>query len=336
MLSLHSQKFKYLSIFLFFVFTLCISLHHLKIEYNMKTGFLTTEEITCSSVVSTSDFCTTTLENQLSRTSENLEIIENNVQFKNAVFYCINDDKTLYKYDAEERIAPASLTKILTACVAYYYIESSKKFTVGTELNLIKPHSSLCLINKGHILTLKDLVIGLLVASGNDAAYTIAVNTSKTLTGNKNMSDTQAVSFFVELMNSFASNIGMRNSHFTNPDGWDDDNQYTTVDDLLILSKYFLSIDELSEIVSLKNKYVVFASGQNITWENSNQLLNSNSNYYNKYAVGMKTGTTEKAGNCLIAVFNKNDKKYIGIVCGCATTNDRYASMNNLFKRYVK
>lgn len=332
MLSLfHSREFKGLIICIVLILLFCIFYQEIQIENDT--------EASISSIAYTTELNTsvsvTTEKTDVMEISVQTNINENDVKYQSAILYCVNDDETLYKYKSEEIIAPASLTKLLTACVAYNYIESSEKFTVGTELGLIKPHSSLCLISEGHILTLKDLIIGLLVASGNDAAYTIAVNTSKALTGNMDMRDTQAVSFFVDLMNSFASNIGMRNSHFTNPDGWDDDNQYTTVEDLLILSKYFLSIDELSEIVSLKNKYVVFASGQNITWENSNQLLNSDSNYYNKYAVGMKTGTTEKAGNCLIAVFNKNDKKYIGIVCGCATTNDRYASMNNLFNTYV-
>lgn len=329
--SFHSRVFKGFIICICLILLFCIIFHEPKTKDDIETS---TQSIAYTTGLDIS--VSQTSETQTSEMSVETNTKEDEVRYKNAIFYCVYDDKTLYKYNIEERIAPASLTKILTACVAYYYIESSKEFTVGTELDLIKPHSSLCLISKGHILTLKDLVIGLLVASGNDAAYTIAVNTSKALTRNKNMADTQAVSFFVDLMNSFASNIGMRNSHFTNPDGWDDDSQYTTVEDLLILSEYLLSIEELSEIISYKNKRVVFSSGQNITWENSNQLLNPDCNYYNNYAVGMKTGTTEKAGNCLVAVFNKDGRKYIGIVCGCATTNDRYESMNILFNRYVK
>lgn len=274
---------------------------------------------------------------QIRLTKENLTQTtqpENIEGFKSAVFYCVDTDEILFKQNTDEKISPASLTKILTACVALNYISPDTVFTVGTEINMIKPHSSLCLLNKGHRLTLKDLITGLLMASGNDAAYTIAVNSAREISNNK-ISDREALSYFCSLMNSFAEKIGMKSSNFTNPDGWDDENQYTTISDLIVLTKYALTVDLIRSIAGTKEKYVVFSSGENVTWKNTNQLLHPESKHYNEYACGIKTGTTNNAGNCLIAFFVKNNLSYIGIVHGCATSDERYEIMNHLFKKYT-
>lgn len=255
--------------------------------------------------------------------------------FKSGCFYCVETDELLFEHNINKRIAPASLAKILTALVAHHFADPEAQFKVGTELSLLKPHSSLCLISKGQTLTLQDLTYGLLLASGNDAAYTIAAGVARSLNAHKSLSDSEAVSFFVKQMNSFAELIGMKNSHFTSPDGWDDEKQYTTVSDLLTLAKCAVSSEALREIVSAKEKYAVFISGENITWKNSNQLLNTDSKHYNPYAVGMKTGTTEKAGNCLIASFEKDSKTYICIVTGCKTNDSRYEAANELFSSYT-
>jgi len=182
----------------------------------------------------------------------------------------------------------------------------------------------LCLIKQGHRLKLSDLLMGMLMASGNDAAYTVAAATARAVRIDTVMTDEQAVAFFTELMNDHAISIGMHESHFTTPDGWDDESQYTTVSDLLILAEHTLSIPILKEITGTYQKKVYFVSGENVTWTNTNTLLNPNSKYYCSDAVGVKTGTTSDAGNCLIAAFERNKKTYLSVVVGCATGNDRY------------
>lgn len=248
---------------------------------------------------------------------------------KNAAFYCVETKELLYSRDIDERIAPASLVKLLTAYVALFYVEPETEFTVGSELSLLKPHSSLCLIKKGHRLTLHQLLTGMLLPSGNDAAYTIAVNVARKVKG-ENLSDKEAANFFTELMNSFAEVLGIENSHFTSPDGWDDESQYTTVTDLLVLAQVALETETLREIVCLKEQHVVFKSGENITWENTNRLLHKSDKYYNSCAVGLKTGTSQKAGNCLVAAFKKNGLTYIAVICGSDTSEGRYEDAHKL------
>ena len=243
---------------------------------------------------------------------------------KAAAFACADDRELLYYDNINEHIAPASLTKLLTASVALHYLSPDTVVTVGSEQSLVKSGSSLCLIRPGHKLKLYDLLTGMLMASGNDAAYTVAVTTARAVKPDTAMTDAQAVAYFSELMNSYASSIGMKGSHFTTPEGWDDASQYTTVSDLLILANHAFSIPEIKTITGTYQKKVYFVSGENITWTNTNALLNPNSAYYCADAVGIKTGTTASAGNCLIAAFERNGKTYLSAVVGCGTGNDRY------------
>ena len=250
------------------------------------------------------------------------------------VFYCVEDNELLYSKKADERIAPASLTKLLTASVALYYISPDEVFTVGSEQELVPARSSRCLILPGHRLKLYDLITGMLLASGNDAAYTVAVSTARALNPEISMTDSGAVDYFCVLMNDFAKKLGMKNSHFTTPDGSDRDDQYTTVTDLLLLAEYALSVPDICDITSAYQKYVIFESGENITWTNSNKLLCPDSRFYSRYAAGMKTGTTNRAGKCLAAVFVKGGKTYISIVAGCFTDSDRYRITLKNFSAY--
>lgn len=242
-----------------------------------------------------------------------------------SIFACSDDKELLYCDNIYNRIAPASLTKLLTASVALHYLSPETIITVGSEQNFVKSGSSLCLIKSGHKLKLYDLLTGMLMASGNDAAYTVAVSTARIVAPDGNsITDSEAVMYFSELMNNYADSIGMKNSHFVNPEGWDDENHYTTVFDLLILANHVLSIPEIKEITGTYQKKVYFVSGENATWTNTNALLNPYSPYYCSEAIGLKTGTTQNAGNCLISAFERNEKTYISVVTGCSSGSDRY------------
>lgn len=237
--------------------------------------------------------------------------------------YCVESGELSAGENTDVHIAPASLTKLLTACTALYYIDPDEILTVSSEQDMVPEHSSLCLILEGHCLKLRDLIAGMLMVSGNDAAYTVAVSTVRMLAADP-IGDRECVERFCDLMNAFADNIGMKDSHFATPDGSDTENQYTTVSDLIKLAEYALTVPVIREIVSEHQKYVVFESGENITWTNSNKLLDPDSPFYSEYAVGMKTGSTAKAGNCLIAAFEKEGKTYITAVAGCISDSGRY------------
>ena len=241
-----------------------------------------------------------------------------------SVFYSVDDSSYIYSDSINERVAPASLTKLVTAAVALKYADISDIYTVGSEQWLVQPYSSLCYIQIGNELTLYDLISGMLMASGNDAAYTIAVSVARDISSDIYLTDDEAVSYFCGLMNDFAYDLGMTSSNFVNPDGWDDDEQFTTVSDMLKISEYILGLPEIREIVGTYQKSVTIYSGETFIWTNSNLLLDPYSDYYCEYAVGMKTGTTLNAGHNLIAVFQRNDRTYISVVTGCQSDTDRY------------
>ena len=243
-----------------------------------------------------------------------------------------DDMAAVYTKNQDKKIAPASLTKIITACVALKYASPDEVFTVGSELNLVMPNSSLCYIKQGQRLSLYDLLTGMMVKSGNDAAYTIAVNIARKAAGDKSMTNKAAAEYFCKLMNDFAKEVGAKNSHFVNPDGWDADNHYTTVNDLALFCSYAIRHDELCEIVKIHKKTVVFESGESILWTNTNLLLNKDSSYYMPEAIGLKTGTTPDAGNCLIALAQFGSQRYIAIVTGCETNEGRYKATHQLLE----
>lgn len=247
-----------------------------------------------------------------------------------AGLYRADSLECIYEKSADSYIHPASMTKVLTACTALRYISPDTVYTVGSEQNLVPKGSSLCLIKAGHRLKLRDLLTGMLMCSGNDAAYTVAVNVARDVSGNQSMSDADAVAYFVQLMNDYAIQIGASNSHFITPDGWDHAQQHTTIYDLARISAHAMQMEEIRNIASSRSKYVVFDSGENITWTNTNALLQPDSSYYLPDAIGLKTGTTPLAGNCLIAVINRNGTDYVAIVAGCQSNTGRYEAIHEL------
>lgn len=252
-----------------------------------------------------------------------------------AALYCVDDKQILYSDNINEKSAPASITKLLTASVALKYADKDKALTVGSEQALVQPYSSLCGFSLGDTLKLEDMITGMLMASGNDAAYTIAVSTAREMLPDADMTDSEAVDFFCGLMNTFANDHGMSNSSFVNPDGWDDEKQYTTAADLLKLGEYVLTIPEMTQITKTFKKDVYMSSGGYHSFTNSNLLLDPSSKYYCKDAIGLKTGTTLNAGNSLIAAFDINGKKYISVVLGCDEDEDRYELTTKLIE-YIK
>lgn len=254
--------------------------------------------------------------------------------YTSAIVCSTNSDTPIFADEQHISIAPASMTKIMTACVALKYMNTNDIITVGSELGYVQPMSSLCNILPNQQFTLYDLMTGMLLSSGNDAAYTIAVNTARTQSKNASMTDIEAIDYFCGLMNQLAAELEMTNTHFSTPDGWDNQQQLTTVHDLMKLTKYAVKIKEIQEITMLPKKTVIAKTGESFDWVNSNRLLHEESEYYCPYAIGTKTGSTVLAGNCLISEFYVNATNYIIIVAGCPTDESRFDATLDLFETY--
>ena len=219
---------------------------------------------------------------------------------------------------------------MVTACVAIENLPLNTVITVGSELSLVPKNSSLAYIYKGQRIKLSDLLTGMLLCSGNDAAYTIATNVGRHASGDSTLGDKEAVAYFCTLMNDYVKKIGAVNSNFTTPDGSDSEGQYSTVNDLAIITAHAMKNKAIATIASTHYKKIVFVSGQLAKWTNTNELIHPDSRYYTECVSGFKTGGTEMAGKCLSATFTKNGVEYIAIVMGCEDNDARYENILEL------
>ncbi len=200
----------------------------------------------------------------------------------------LNTGRILYQKNIKEKKLIASTTKILTAIVTLENAPLEKEVTIGEEV--LKMYGTNIYIEVGEKMKIKDLLYGLLLRSGNDAAIALAVAVS----GSEEE--------FVKLMNKKAQEIGMKDSIFENPHGLDDDTKnYSTAYDMALLSKYAYQNKTYREIVSTK-KYQTQTEGKNYLWYNRNKLL---TNY--KYCTGGKNGYTPAAGKTLVTTSSKDN-----------------------------
>lgn len=255
------------------------------------------------------------------------------------VFVYNSGTETMYYTSGGEdtRIAPASLTKLLTAIVALEVLDENEVITVGSEVSLIAANSSVAYISRGQKLRVDMLIEGLLLQSGNDVAYTLAVAAGRELANNPSLSAKGALRRFVEYMNYRSAEMGLTNTHFENPDGIDGEDHYTCLADLAKISVLAMENATIRKYVGKATDSVTYESGQTITWSNTNELLHTNSKYYCADAVGLKTGTTTKAGNCLISAFPKDGGYLFVGVLGGKSYYGRYSdtlALYNLYKDY--
>ena len=221
-----------------------------------------------------------------------------------------------------ERIYPASITKLFTAYVANQFLHPDEKISVDKALGYVYAGSSLADLKKGDVVTTRRLVEGMLLPSGNDAAYALAIAAK----GSPNA--------FVEEMNRQAKILGMTGAHFANPDGIHKDDHYMTFRDLALLGMLALEDPVIMQFAGVANDTVTI-SDEAREWKNTNELIHPESQYYCPYAVGLKTGQTPSAGSCLLSAFEYEGRTYIIGVFGCPDVEDRFADTLQLFNEAV-
>lgn len=222
--------------------------------------------------------------------------------------------KVLYGKQEHRRLYPASTTKILTALIAAEYGHLDETVVVGDEIWLATWDGSKAGLEETEVITLRNLVYGLLINSGNDAANTIAVHIARNVSG-KDMPAQEALDYFAEMMNKRAKEAGALHSHFANPHGYHDPEHYTTAYDLAMIGREALKNEFFREAVcatAMNTTYWV--SGEGRFWRSKNKILNEKSPEYYPWATGGKTGYTSAAGQCLITFASKNSLDLIAVV----------------------
>lgn len=218
--------------------------------------------------------------------------------------------KVLASKNVDEKVYPASTTKILTAIIAIEKCNLTDVVEASREA--IEPigsnHSNMGIL-VGEDLTVKDLLYGLLVHSANDAANVLGVHISGSLDD------------FTTLMNEKAKELGMTNSNFKNAHGYHDDDHYTTVADLAKVTMYAMKNELFREIVKTSRYEIPATNKYNETryLSNTNMFISGNKTQKHLYknCIGIKTGSTDEAGNCLVSAAEENGTTLFAVVMKC-------------------
>ena len=203
---------------------------------------------------------------------------------------------------------------MLTALTVLDVAEPGEKVTMGAEVYIPPVDASRAGLEYGMTLTVRDMLEGLLLPSGADAVYALGVYCGRKMASDPQMSFEDAVRVFVDAMNRKAAAIGATHTTAVNVVGLDDKRQLTTTEDILRIAKVFLDQPVLAEICRIPTDQIVSDQGKAVSLKNTNKMLHPRSEYYNGMIAGVKTGTTSKAGNCLVSVFTVEGERYICIV----------------------
>ena len=252
------------------------------------------------------------------------------------VYDCESESFTYLRGMELDRVYPASITKLFALYVALQHLDPTQTITAGDVLDLVGEGSSVAEIEKGNVLTVDMLVEATLLPSGCDATYILAAEVGWQLSGDPSLSPSQAVAVFVEEMNRQAKANGMHSTHFVSPDGYHDDDHYTALGDLVTIAKLVMQTDIIMKYAHVKSATETFESGESKFWENTNLLLDPETEYYCPYAVGLKTGRTSAAGSCLLSVFNIEGRSIIIGVFDCPLREDRFDDALQLLNQYLE
>ncbi len=237
--------------------------------------------------------------NQFNKVYANSNEIQVMAPAKGMVVLEGNTNKVLYSFNKDVKLPMASTTKIVTAIVAIENYKDLEKVIKVSDKSVGIEGTSIYLKNNEEI-KFKDLLYGLMLASGNDCAVAIA-------------EEVCGVENFIKLMNDFAKNIGANNTHFVNPHGLDENEHYTTAYDLALITSYALKNDVFKEIASTKFYTIPETNVYQARYlKHKNKLLFSDDN-----CIGVKTGFTDNAGRCLVSASEKNGMRVISVVLNC-------------------
>lgn len=245
--------------------------------------------------------------------NENSNKIDNpELNARIALIYDRASGRIIYEKNGNKQTPMASTTKILTSIVILENADLKETVTIGSKA--AGTGGSRLGLKKNDKITVNDLLYGLMLRSGNDAAVALAIHVGGSIEG------------FADMMNKKAEELGLTNSHFVVPHGLDNEGHYTTAYELAKMADYALNIPKFKEIVSSKSA-TIYINGYPKAINNTNNLLGSVSGVY-----GVKTGFTNGAGRCLVSSCKRGELDIITVVIGANTNNQRTADTKELIE----
>ena len=231
------------------------------------------------------------------------------------VIDCI-DGKILYSKNADEKLYPASLTKVLTAILVVEKCDLQDTVTINqSAIDKVESGYLTANLKAGEVFTVEQLLNLLLISSYDDVANALAEHVA----GSEEE--------FVNMMNEKAKEIGCTNSNFLNCHGEHDTNHYSTAHDMALIANYavkFEAIRNIAQVTEYGLPATTIYTGNDRYFYTSNEMLQTGSKNYYKYAKGLKTGFTTPAGNCLMAYAEKSGLKLVSVTMKSTTSNSRY------------
>ena len=232
---------------------------------------------------------------------------EPNLVSEAAILVDSKTNQILYTKNENKKMFPASTTKILTAILALENCDLSETVTISENvINSIPAGYSSANLQYGEILTVEQLLQLLLICSANDAANALAEYVGG------------SIESFVSMMNSKIYELGLENTHFVNPHGLDAENHYSSAYDMAIMALNLIKYEDVLKYTSTYEDYFNKPDGSRTWLVNTNKLVR----FYNGVD-GLKTGYTKNAGYCLTATAKKDNLRYITVLMGSPTLNDR-------------
>ena len=241
------------------------------------------------------------------------------VSAKSAILINADDGSVYYEKNPDEPMGMASTTKLMTALVVAERLDPGKTVTVPKEAVGIEGSS--IYLTEGERITILELLYALLLSSANDASVALAIECAG------------SVEDFCALMNERAREMGLVNTHFTNPHGLYDESHYTTARELAVIGRYALQNELIAKIVSTKKAYISHDG------EADARLLVNHNKLLSRYdgAIGMKTGFTKKTGRTLVSAATRDGLTLIAVTLDAPSDwSDHTAMLNYGFDRYEK
>ncbi len=220
--------------------------------------------------------------------------------------------RVIYSKNMNEQLPMASTTKVVTAITVLQNCNDLDEY-IQVDDSAIGVEGTSIYLRQGETIKVKDLLYGLMLRSGNDAATALACHVGGSVSG------------FASLMNELAKSVGAVNSNFVNPHGLDHKDHYTTAHDLALISAYALNNPKFKEIVSTKTHVIEATNKSDKRYlTNKNRLLSSLEG-----CCGVKTGFTSKAGRCLVSAAERDDTTYVCVVLNCGPMFEESSSLIN-------
>ena len=240
-----------------------------------------------------------------------------------------NADQALSYRNPFKRMYPASITKLMTALVCVNTVQDlEQEFVISPSSSIKVSGSSTAFLQVGESVKIRDLLYGMLLPSGNDAAVAVAEASAG------------SVDRFVEKMNEEAVKLGALSSHFTNPHGLPDENHYTSSYDIYLILKAVMENKDLREILSKKEYQVIYkdrnGARKSQVWKATNLYSTGEKVLPEALRItGAKTGTTKDAGYCLALNTEKKDSSisYISVVMKSESKDNLYQNLTNLLAK---